>query len=86
MKAFYLERLARLQVLLAFTGDHFIENDAQVVPVHFHQKTLTAQGAFVEGDDQGVMGFLEHAQVARDFQRRGQHFGRLRSVFHVRCV
>ncbi|MET3717621.1 hypothetical protein ABMD26_003869 [Pseudomonas sp. PvP001] len=86
MKAFDLERLAGLQVFFAFARDHFVEHDAQVVSVHFHQEALAAQGAVLEGDDQGVMAFLKQAQVGGDFQRCSQYLGRLRSVFQVRCV
>ncbi|MNF69645.1 hypothetical protein D3C84_515330 [compost metagenome] len=82
VEAFDPERLARQQVALAITGNHFVQGNHVAVTVQVHQIALEALAALVERDDQRVMAFEQLAQVAGDFQGRGEHLGWLRSIIH----
>ena len=81
MKAFNLKRLAGQQEAFAVAGNHFVKGDHVAVAVDFDQVALEALAAFVEGDDQRVVAFLQRPQVAGDFQGRGEHLGWLRGIF-----
>ena len=82
MEAFDPEGFARHQVALAITGDHFVQGDHVAFTVQVHQIALEALAALVERDDQRVMAFEQLAQIAGDFQGRGEHLGGLRSIIH----
>lgn len=83
VEAFDPEGLARQQEALTIARDHFIQGDGRGFAVDLDQVALETLAALMEGDDQRVVAFLQLAQVAGDFQGRGQHLWWLRSIIRA---
>ncbi|MNV98465.1 hypothetical protein D3C71_1937210 [compost metagenome] len=80
METFDTEVLAVLDEFLAVTGDHLIQCEGVAFAVHVYHIALEALAAVVEGDDQGVVAFLQLPQVGRNLQGGAQHLGWLRGI------
>ena len=86
METFNLERHTRFKKTLTVTGDHFVQSHAAALAIDIHHIALEALGAVLESNDQRVMALLQHPQVGGNFQRRGEHLWRLRSILGVEHV
>ena len=86
MEALNLERHPRFKKALTVTGDHFVQGHGVALAINIHHIALEALGAVLESNDQRVMALLQHPQVGGNFQRRGEHLWRLRSILGVEHV
>ncbi len=78
VEALNAEVLAVFDEFFTVARDHLVQRQGVAFTVHVHHVALEALAAVMEGDDQGVVAFLQLPQVGRNLQGGVQHLWRLR--------